>query len=69
MSFAQLKEEAANLEPRERRELMAFLAARDTAGDEEFQKLLAEELDNKDPENWFTLDAARKKYAAVEAGE
>jgi hypothetical protein len=64
MSFAQLKEEAANLEPRERRELMAFLAARDMESDEEFQKLLAEELDNKDPDNWFTLDDARKRYGA-----
>ena len=64
MSFAQLKEEAANLEPGERRELMAFLAARDMENDAEFQKLLGEELDNKDPDNWFTLEQARKRYGA-----
>ena len=56
MSLAQLKGEAAHLPADEQRELIAFLIARQTAADEEFQRTLAEKVDNNDPYRWVDLD-------------
>jgi hypothetical protein len=63
MSLAQLKDEAAHLPADEQRELIAFLIARQTAGDEEFQRVLAEKIDNNDPSRWVDLADLPKHFS------
>lgn len=62
MSFAQLKDEVAQLPSKEQRELIAFLVALQTAQDEEFRKKLAAKIDDRDPANWVDLEDARKRH-------
>ena len=63
MSLAQLKDEAANLQPEERRELIAFLISRQTEQDEGFRHSLAQKIDQRDPSRWVELDELRKRYS------
>jgi hypothetical protein len=62
MSLAQLKDEAAHLQPSEQRELIAFLVARQTEQDEDFKRTLAEKIDNTDQSNWVEFDELQKRY-------
>ena len=62
MSLTQLKDQAAHLEPVEQRELIAFLIARQTAQDEDFQRELARKIDDNDPAHWVELDEVLKRY-------
>lgn len=62
MSLAQLKTEAAHLDLREQRQLIAFLIARQTEQDEEFKAKLAEKIDDADPSHWVELDELRKRH-------
>ncbi len=63
MSLTQLKDQAAHLPFRERRELIAFLVSLQTESDEEFQKTLAAKIDDKNPANWMELDELQKRFA------
>ena len=63
MSLAQLKDQAAHLPPIEQRELIAFLIARQTEGDENFKRVLAEKIDDADPSHWVELDELQARYA------
>ena len=56
MSLDQLKDQATHLRGAERRELIAFLVARQTAEDEEFKKKLADKIDDSDPARWMTFE-------------
>ncbi len=61
MSLAQLKDEAAQLQSKEQRELIAFLIARQTGRDEAFKKVLAAKIDDGDPGHWMELDEVRER--------
>ncbi len=63
MSLTQLKDEAAHLPSREQRELIAYLVALQTAGDEEFKAKLGEKIDDRDPAHWVDLDEAQERYS------
>jgi hypothetical protein len=63
MSLTHLKDEAANLPFKERRELIAFLVSLQTQSDEAFQKKLAAKIDDKNPANWVELDDLQKRFA------
>lgn len=63
MSLAQLKDQAAHLQPAEQRELIAFLVSRQTELDEGFKDSLARKIDDKDPAHWVELDELRKRYS------
>ena len=63
MSLAQLKDQAAHLQPVEQRELIAFLIARQTELDEGFKHALAQKIDDPDPSHWIELDELQKRYA------
>lgn len=63
MSLAQIKDQAAQLQPVEQRELIAFLIARQTEQDEEFKRPLAREIDDKDPAHWVNLDELQKGHS------
>ena len=45
----------------EQRELIAFLIARQTASDEDFQYELAQKIDDTDPTHWVELDELLKR--------
>lgn len=62
MSLSQLKDQATHLELRERRELIAYLIARQTAQDEDFQRTLAQKVDDKDPAHWVDLEDLPERY-------
>jgi hypothetical protein len=63
MSLAQLKDQAAHLPPAEQRELIAFLISRHTEQDEDFQRALAQKIDDSDPSHWVELDDLQKRYS------
>jgi hypothetical protein len=63
MSLAQIKDQATHLPPAEQRELIAFLIARQTEQDEDFQRTLAQKIDDTDPSHWVELDDLRKRYS------
>ena len=63
MSLALLKNQAADLQLDEQRELIAFLIARQTAQDEDFKHTLAHKIDDKDPSHWVDLDELQKRYS------
>ena len=46
MSLAQLKNQAADLQPVEQRELIAFLISRQTEQNEDFKRTLAQKIDD-----------------------
>lgn len=56
MSLAQIQQEAADLTPEQRRQLMAFLVSLQTSDDPDFQTLLANRIDDKDPTHWVDLE-------------
>jgi hypothetical protein len=62
MSLTELKDQARNLPPNERRELIAYLVALQTAGDEDFKRKLSAKIDDKDPAHWVELNEAQKRY-------
>ena len=63
MSLVQLKDEVAGLQPVEQRELIAFLVARQTDSDEDFQRELARKIDDANPTHWVELDDLLKRHA------
>ena len=63
MSLTQLKDEAAHLPSQEQRELIAYLIALQTAGDEGFKAKLASKIDDRDPKTWVDLDDVSKRHA------
>ena len=63
MSLAQLKDQAAVLQPVEQRELIAFLVSRQTEQDEDFKRTLAQKIDDPDPSHWVDLDDLQKRYS------
>jgi hypothetical protein len=62
MSLTQLKQEAAGLPEKERRELMAYLVALQTQQDDAFRQKLAAKIDDHDPAHWMELNEAQKRY-------
>ena len=65
MSLAQLKDQAAHLQPVEQRELIAFLIAQQTAQDEDFKHVLARKIDDANPSHWVEIDELRERSAHV----
>jgi hypothetical protein len=63
MSLTQLKDEAAHLDLGQQRELIAFLIGRLTEHDEDFQRTLAQKIDDTDPAHWVELDDLQKRYS------
>ena len=63
MSLAQLKDQAAHLQPVEQRELIAFLISRQTEQDDDFKRTLAQKIDDKDASHWVELDELKKRFS------
>jgi hypothetical protein len=63
MSLAQIKDQAATLESKEQRELIAFLISIQTGRNEEFRSVLARKIDDADPSHWVGLDDLRKRFS------
>lgn len=61
MSLTQLKDQAARLESRDQRELIAFLVALQTARDEEFKAKLTAKIDDRDPTHWVDLETLQHR--------
>jgi hypothetical protein len=63
MSLSQLKDQATHLPAGEQRELIAYLISRQTEQDEDFQRTLAQKIDDTDPSHWVELDDLQKRYS------
>lgn len=63
MSLAQLKEEAASLEPKELRQLMAFLVWKQNSQDEQLMAELTAKIEDDDPSHWITGEELKKRLA------
>jgi hypothetical protein len=63
MPLEQLKDQVANLPPKEQRELVAFIVSMQTERDEKFRKELAAKIDDRDPAHWVELDELRKRFS------
>jgi hypothetical protein len=63
MSLAQLKDQAAHLQPVEQRELIAFLISRQTEQDDDFKRTLAQKIDDTDASHWVELDELKKRFS------
>ena len=63
MSLAQLKDQAAHLQPVEQRELIAFLISRQTEQDDNFKRTLAQKIDDTDASHWVELDELKKRFS------
>ena len=61
MSLTELKSEVDRLSPEERRQLTAYLVARDRMLDPEFREELARKIDDRNPEHWVSLEEAEKR--------
>jgi hypothetical protein len=61
MSLAELKQEAEQLTPEERRHLTAHLVALDRKSDPSFKQRLADKIDDKTPGHWVVLEDAEKR--------
>ena len=57
-----LKAQAAHLQPKERRELIAFLISLQTRRYKAFQTDLARKIDDENPSHWVELDDLQKRY-------
>lgn len=63
MSLDQLKDQVADLDQNEQRELIAFMVSLQTARDSGFKQNLARKIDDRDPEHWVDLDDLRKRFS------
>ena len=63
MSLAQLKQEAVELSPAEKVELMAFLASIQVAEDDELRAELTRKIDDTTSATWVSLDDLQKRWA------
>jgi hypothetical protein len=61
MSIAELKSEIDRLSPEEIQHLKTYLAVRQDMLDPEFRKRMARKIDDKNPDNWITLEDAEKR--------
>jgi len=57
----QLKVEVARLDPREQRELAAYIVSVQTEREPHFKRRLADKIDDSDPAHWVELDDLREK--------
>jgi hypothetical protein len=69
MSFEQLKAEAASLTPAQRRELIGHLVALGRKNDAAFRRVLAEKIDDKNPDHWVSLDELKRRVPASDSAE
>lgn len=61
MSLTELKSELDRLPLEERRQLTAYLVARDRMLDPEFRQELTRKIDDKSEARWISLDEAEKR--------
>lgn len=56
MSFAEVKEQVANLTDREQRELAAYIVGLREATDADLKRFLAQKIDDEDPNRWVPVE-------------
>lgn len=56
MSLEEIKESVRGLNEKDRKELSAFLTVLRHERDPEYRMELARKIDDKDPENWLSLE-------------
>jgi hypothetical protein len=63
MSLAEIKDQAAQLQLSEQRELIAYLISRQTEEDDDQRQSFARKIDDSDATHWVELDELRKRYS------
>jgi hypothetical protein len=60
MKLADLQREAEQLSPDEQRKLIGFLVGISMRRDESYRAMITSRLDDKNPENWISLQDAKR---------
>ena len=61
MTIAQLKEEATQLEPKEQKELVAFLVNHHQTQNPDYLKQITQQIDDPEKENWVNYKDIRSE--------
>ncbi len=64
MSLTELKLKVDRLTPEERRQLTAYLVARDRMLNPEFREELVRKIDDRNPEHWVSLEEAERRLVS-----
>ena len=66
MSIEAIKQELANLDQTQRKEIINFLVAMDRRDDPARRAELTRRIDDKDPSHWVTLEELEKRLSLRE---
>ena len=69
MSLAEVKDEVASMSDAEQRELVAYIVSLRDARDLALKRRLAEQIDDRNPERWLTLEQVTERLRALDAAE
>ena len=61
MSIAELKREVDRLSPEERKQLTAYIVAKNRLISPELRRKLTEKINDKNPARWLTLEEVKKR--------
>jgi hypothetical protein len=61
MSIAELKREVDRLSPKERKQLTAYIVAKNRLMNPELRRKLTEKINDKNPARWLTLEEVKKR--------
>lgn len=62
MSVEQIKDSLKSLTEQELKEVSAYIRQLRDAADLEYRTMLASRLDDKNPDNWVSLDEMKRRY-------
>lgn len=63
MSLTHLKDQVAQLQDAEQRQLIAYLFSLRAAKDDQYMDALSQKIDDNDPSHWMELDEVKKRYS------
>jgi hypothetical protein len=69
MSIETIKEEVAKLSEKEQRSLIGYIVSLRNQTNDEHRRILAEERDNKDPNNWVPFSEVQRQLRELDARE
>ncbi len=62
MSIAELKAEVDRLSDEDRKQLTAYIVAKNRLLDPETRRKLTEKINDKNPDHWLTLEEVEKRF-------
>jgi hypothetical protein len=69
MSLAEVKDEVASMSDSEQRELVAYIVSLRDSRNTDLKRRLAEQIDDRNPDRWLTLEQLTERLRALDAAE